>query len=69
MSSLGDLTAFKGLLDLKDKMMSVQSSLYNINKLSRKDPTGKLILTEQPRINSKTVNFDYLSNLPVNTFG
>jgi len=54
-SALGDLTSYPILLDIRDKM--------------RKDPVGRRILEEQPRINTDAVHMNYLSELPVNTFG
>eukprot|EP01016_Furgasonia_blochmanni_P050497 TRINITY_DN7813_c0_g1_i3.p1 TRINITY_DN7813_c0_g1~~TRINITY_DN7813_c0_g1_i3.p1 ORF type:complete len:258 (-),score=27.44 TRINITY_DN7813_c0_g1_i3:158-931(-) len=52
-SSLGDLTSFSVLLDLKEKM--------------ERDETGRQILREKPRI--KDLDMSQLLALPSNTFG
>jgi len=37
--------------------------------LYRKDPVGKQILDEKPRVNEKTLPLKELEKLPENTFG
>jgi len=54
-SALGDLTAYNALLNIKDKML--------------KDPVGRQILEDQPRVNHDTVDWEYLKNLDANKFG
>ena len=51
----GETTAQFTLDKMKQKMLS--------------DPEGASILSERPIINTKTINLEYLSKLPDNTFG
>ncbi|XP_074655071.1 ubiquinone biosynthesis protein COQ4 homolog, mitochondrial-like [Tubulanus polymorphus] len=53
--SLGESSGYFALKRMRSKMLA--------------DPTGRLILREKPRINSTTVDLDYLASLPEDTFG
>lgn len=44
-------------------------TLKNLLQLMKSTPEGLQILTDRPRINSKTVDLDALERLPPNTFG
>jgi ubiquinone biosynthesis protein COQ4 len=52
---LGEVTAGPFIIRLRDAMLS--------------DPTGRRILRDRPRINSKTMPTEYLRGFPENTFG
>lgn len=54
-AAFGELTAVPVLPRLRDKMLASEE--------------GRAILKERPRINTKTVDMDALSNLPEGTFG
>ncbi|ESP00918.1 hypothetical protein LOTGIDRAFT_140358, partial [Lottia gigantea] len=54
-SAFGETTGYLALKTLQSKMLA--------------DPVGRQILEERPVINSKTIDIDYLSQLPDNTFG
>ena len=54
-AAFGELTAGPVLPRLRDKMLASEE--------------GRAILKERPRINTKTVNMEALSNLPDGTFG
>ncbi|XP_076454611.1 ubiquinone biosynthesis protein COQ4 homolog, mitochondrial-like [Babylonia areolata] len=53
--ALGETTGYYALRHVKDQMMS--------------DPEGRLILQDQPLINTDTVDIKYLGGLPEGTFG
>lgn len=44
-------------------------TLQNILQVMKNSPEGVQILTDKPRINSKTIDLDALGQLPVDTFG
>lgn len=44
-------------------------ALPRLHRLMKKDPVGRQILEERPRINSDTVDMKYLASLPDDTFG
>lgn len=46
-----------------------QFALKNIKSKMESDAVGRQILQEQPRINTKTLDLNYLESLPKNTFG
>ncbi|KAK2165516.1 hypothetical protein LSH36_49g07013 [Paralvinella palmiformis] len=54
-ATLGETTGYLALIRLQQKMLA--------------DPVGAEILRERPRINTKTVDMEYLRNLPEDTFG
>ncbi|XP_071802370.1 ubiquinone biosynthesis protein COQ4 homolog, mitochondrial-like isoform X1 [Asterias amurensis] len=54
-ATLGEVTGHSALRKLHSKML--------------KDPEGRVILSERPRINTKTVNMDWLASLPEGTLG
>ncbi|XP_070581869.1 ubiquinone biosynthesis protein COQ4 homolog, mitochondrial-like isoform X2 [Ptychodera flava] len=51
----GETTGYFTIPRIKQRMMA--------------DPVGRQILTERPRINSRTMDLDYLRSLPLGTFG
>ncbi|KAL8560735.1 hypothetical protein ACOMHN_046418 [Nucella lapillus] len=53
--ALGETTGYYALKGIKDKMLQ--------------DPEGRLILQDQPLINTDTLDIDYLGSLPEGTFG
>ncbi|XP_071943702.1 ubiquinone biosynthesis protein COQ4 homolog, mitochondrial-like [Antedon mediterranea] len=52
---VGEATGYRALQQMHRQMMN--------------DPTGQIILKEKPRINSKTIDFDFLRSLPDKTLG
>lgn len=44
-------------------------TLQNVLQVMKNSPEGIQILTDKPRINSKTIDLDALGKLPVDTFG
>lgn len=44
-------------------------ALNRIYNRMAKDPIGRQILAEKPRVNTKTINVDFLRKLPEKTFG
>jgi ubiquinone biosynthesis protein COQ4 len=43
--------------------------IYRLRDIMLSDPTGRRILRDRPRINSRTISMEYLRTLPENTVG
>ena len=54
-AAVGDLTSGPVLPTLRDQMLA--------------SPEGRRILKERPRINTSTIDMNYLASLPEGTFG
>ncbi|MES1919133.1 Ubiquinone biosynthesis protein [Bonamia ostreae] len=54
-AALGELTGERALTAIRNKML--------------KNPTGRAILKEKPKITYKSIDFEMLRNLPKNSFG